>query len=42
MGVQGHCLAVALLQAKSMIENLEEQVNRHLLEDNLGLLFAMP
>lgn len=34
-------MAVALLQTKSMVMNLEAQVNRHLLEENLGLHFAM-
>lgn len=40
MDVQGHCMAVALLQTKSMIANLEAQVDRHLLEENLGFHFA--
>lgn len=34
-------MAVALLQTKSIIVNLEAQVDRHLLEENLGLHFAM-
>ena len=34
-------MAVALLQTTSMIVNLEAQVDRHLLEENLGLHFAM-
>lgn len=41
MDVQGHCMAVAILQAKSMLVNLEAQVGRHLLEENSGLHFAM-
>lgn len=34
-------MAVAILQAKSMLVNLEAQVGRHLLEENPGLHFAM-
>lgn len=41
MDVQGHCLAVAVLQAKSMLVTPEAQVGRRLLEKNPGLFFAM-
>lgn len=40
MGIQGYCMAIALLQTKSRIVSLAAQVDMNLLKENLGFDFA--
>lgn len=41
MGIQGYCMAVALLQTKSRMVSLAAQVDVNLLKENLRFHFAM-